>query len=163
MKIIVLSDSHGDVKTVKQVATLPADAIFHCGDSELVADHPLLNDVHIVRGNCDIDTRLPSSIVQKVGGHTVFIVHGHEHDVNRSLLTLSYAAAEKQANIVLFGHSHMYGAELIDDVLFVNPGSTTQPRGGNPATYASIETGETLNVRFFTLQHQLIDEITFKK
>lgn len=163
MKIIVCSDSHGDTATLKQLAALPADAIFHCGDSELLADHPVVQNLHIVRGNCDRDERLQATVVQKVGNDTVLAVHGHEHGVTRSLLALSYAAAEQQATIALFGHSHLYGAEMIDGILFVNPGSTTQPRGGNPATYAVIETGETYKVSFLTMQHQLIEEVIIKE
>ena len=46
MKIIVMSDSHGDKETVKAVSALPADAIFHCGDSELPFDDPILHKMH---------------------------------------------------------------------------------------------------------------------
>ena len=38
MKIVVMSDSHGDTETVKTVSSLSADATFHCGDSELSFD-----------------------------------------------------------------------------------------------------------------------------
>ncbi|PIC70617.1 YfcE family phosphodiesterase [Sporosarcina sp. P16b] len=163
MKLIVLSDSHGDVNTVKQITSLQADAIFHCGDSELSAKDPMLNGIHIVRGNCDRDDLFPASIVQKVDDETVFVVHGHEHDVKRSMLTLSYAAAEQQATIVLFGHSHLYGAEMINDVLFVNPGSTTQPRGGRKATYAVIEIADAYTVSFHSMNHDLLDQIILNK
>lgn len=163
MKLIVLSDSHGDVNTVKQIKSLQADAIFHCGDSELSAKDPLLNGIHIVRGNCDIDEQFPATIVQKMGDETIFIVHGHEHNVKRSMLTLSYAADEQQATIALFGHSHLYGAEMINDVLFVNPGSTTQPRGGRVATYAVIEIADAYTVSFYSMNHDLIDQIILNK
>ncbi|WP_153733479.1 metallophosphoesterase [Sporosarcina obsidiansis] len=163
MKIIVLSDSHGDTATVQQIAALPADATFHCGDSELPVDHPLIKGLHIVRGNCDRDRQLPASVSVKVGDESVFVVHGHEHDVKRSLLALSYAAAEQQASIVLFGHSHLYGAEMIGGVLFVNPGSTTQPRGGREATYAVIEAEETYTVSFYNMNNQLVDQTVLEK
>ncbi|PIC77824.1 YfcE family phosphodiesterase [Sporosarcina sp. P19] len=163
MKLLVLSDSHGDLNTVKLIKSLQADEIFHCGDSELSAKDPLLNGIHIVRGNCDRDEQFPATIVQKLGDETVFIVHGHEHDVKRSMLTLSYAAAEQQATIALFGHSHLYGAEMINGVLFVNPGSTTQPRGGRVATYAVIEIDDVYTVSFYGMNHDLIDQIIFNK
>ncbi|PID07246.1 MULTISPECIES: metallophosphoesterase [unclassified Sporosarcina] len=163
MKLIVLSDSHGDLNTVEKIKSLQADAIFHCGDSELSAEDPLLNGIHIVRGNCDGDDQFPATIVQKVGDETIFIVHGHEHDVKRSMLTLSYAAAEQQATIALFGHSHLYGAEMINGVLFINPGSTTQPRGGRVATYAVIEIDDAYTVSFYSMNHELIDQIILNK
>ncbi|ARF16288.1 metallophosphoesterase [Sporosarcina ureae] len=163
MKLLILSDSHGDLHTVEQIKSLQADAIFHCGDSELSATNPLLNGIHIVRGNCDNDDQLPATIVQKVGDETVFIVHGHEHDVKRSMLTLSYAAAEQQATIALFGHSHLYGAEMINGVLFVNPGSTTQPRGGREASYAVIEIADGYTVSFYSMNHDLLDRTKLNK
>ena len=158
MKLVVLSDSHGDTDTIREIASLQADAIFHCGDSELSANNPLLQGIHIVRGNCDHDQQLPAMVVQKAGDDTVLVVHGHEHDVKRSMLTLSYAAAEQQATIALFGHSHLYGAEMINEVLFVNPGSTTQPRGGKAATYAVIDIDDAYTVSFYNMSHQLIAE-----
>ena len=158
MKYIVLSDSHGDMNTVKEIASLQADAIFHCGDSELMANDELLSGIDIVRGNCDRDPQLPSTVLKKVGDDTVLVVHGHEHDVKRSMLTLSYAAAEQQATIALFGHSHLYGAEMIDGVLFVNPGSTTQPRGGREATYAVIDIDDGYTVSFYNMLHEVIDQ-----
>ena len=59
MKIVVMSDSHGDKETVKAVSALSADATFHCGDSELSFDDPVLHTMHKVRGNCDRDARFP--------------------------------------------------------------------------------------------------------
>ena len=40
MKIVVLSDTHGDANLIEQVyeQELDADAFFHCGDSELAYD-----------------------------------------------------------------------------------------------------------------------------
>ena len=151
MKIIVMSDSHGDKETVRAVSALPADAIIHCGDSELSAEEPVLQGLHIVRGNCDRDLRFPQSLVVEVGDKRVFVVHGHEHDCKRTLLPLYYAAQEVQADIVLFGHSHLYGTEMKEGILFLNPGSTLLPRGGNEATFAMIEWDETIRISFKNL------------
>lgn len=162
MKIIVMSDSHRNKETVKTVSALHADAIFHCGDSELTVDDPVLQGMHIVRGNCDMDQRFPRSLVVEVGNKRVLIVHGHEHDCKRTLMPLYYAAQEQQADIVLFGHSHLYGAEMKDGILFLNPGSTLLPRGGNEATFAEIEWDETIRITFKNLALETIDEIEIK-
>jgi putative phosphoesterase len=162
MKIIIMSDSHGDVETVKAVSLLPADAIFHCGDSELSYDDPVLNKLNRVRGNCDSDDRFPNFIVTEVVGKTIFSVHGHEHDVNRSLLPLYYSAKENNADVILFGHSHLYGAEMQDGILFVNPGSTRQPRGGKQPTYAVVEWDHSVRVLFKNMKHETVDSIVFK-
>lgn len=162
MKLVVMSDSHGDKETVKAVSALPADAIFHCGDSELSFDDPVLHSMHRVRGNCDYDRQFPSSVFVEVQGKKVLAVHGHEHDVRMSLMGLYYSAKEFGADVVLFGHSHLYGAEMKDGILFLNPGSTVQPRGGKKATYAEVEWNETLTVSFKNLKHETVDKKEIK-
>lgn len=163
MKIIVLSDSHGDKETVKAVSSLPADAHFHCGDSELPYEDELLTTMNRVRGNCDFDSKFPKEVFKSVGGKTILAVHGHEHNIKSSLMELYYRAKEKDADIVLFGHSHLYGAEMKDGILFVNPGSTAQPRGGKDATYAVIEWNEYPTVTFKNMDHQVVNAVEIKK
>ena len=157
MKIIVMSDSHGDEETVKTVYALSADAHFHCGDSELLAENPFLDAMHKVRGNCDFYSRFPKEVLVSVGGKLILAVHGHEHNIKESLMELYYRAKEKGVDLVLFGHSHLYGAEMKDGILFVNPGSTMQPRGGKCATYAVVEWDESPLVTFKNMAHEVVD------
>ena len=165
MKIIVMSDSHGDLEMVQAISTLPenliVNALFHCGDSELPFDHPVFGQMVKIRGNCDTDARFPNNVVVKVDEKTIYAVHGHEHNVNQTLMTLHYDAIKKNADIVLFGHTHLYGAYLIDGILFVNPGSTQLPRGGKKATYAIVEWNEKIRITYRNLQHEVIDTQEF--
>lgn len=158
-----MSDSHGDLKTIEQIAALPADAYFHCGDSELTADHEALHKFQIVRGNCDVDQNFPEEVITTVNGLKVMMVHGHLHQVKSSLMRLFYEAKEYGANIALFGHSHLYGAEMKDGVLFVNPGSTMLPRGGKEASYAIIEWADQITVTFKNMYDEVIDQVQFSK
>ncbi len=162
MKLVVMSDSHGDVETVKAIAELPADASFHRGDSERSFDDPAFGTMHKVRGNCDGDSDFPESVIVSVGGKKIFAVHGHKHNVKQSLLELYYSAKEQQADIALFGHSHLYGAEMKDGILFVNPGSTRVPRGGNVPTYAVIEWDDSVRVTFKNMAHEIVDAMEIK-
>ncbi|GKV68910.1 phosphoesterase [Sporosarcina sp. NCCP-2716] len=151
MKLIVLSDSHGDTDTIDAIRRREtgADAIFHCGDSELSVSDEHLAGIRIVQGNCDWGAAFDERVLTDVNETRILMVHGHQHGVKQSLMQLKYAAEETGANIVLFGHSHLYGAELQDSVMYVNPGSTKLPRGGHrAATYAVIETGESITVTF---------------
>jgi putative phosphoesterase len=156
MKIIVMSDSHGNRSTIETIRSKNADAYFHCGDSELSFDELLLQGVYCVRGNCDVDHRFPLEQYITLGDLNVLVQHGHLHDVNQSLLSLDYLAKEKNAQIVLFGHTHLYGADIKDDILFVNPGSTKQPRGGKSPTYALIQWEDTLSVNFKNMDHETV-------
>lgn len=140
MRLLVLSDTHGNADIIEQVKRMhKVDVQFHCGDSELPYDHAAMQSFERVRGNCDNDSRYLEEVVVDCGNKRVLMVHGHLHNVKSSLMSLSYRAQELGAHIVLFGHSHLYGAELIDNILFVNPGSLVAPRSGNPKTYAGIE------------------------
>lgn len=163
MKIIAMSDSHGDVETVKTIANLPADAHFHCGDSELSYDDSTLANMHKIRGNCDEDMTFTNNKKVQVGDINILIVHGHQHNVHASLMELYYFALENDAQVVLFGHTHLFGVEMKDGILFVNPGSTTQPRGGKERSYAIIEWGDKLEVTFKNMSHEVIETITLKR
>ncbi len=139
-KILVISDTHGLVLPLKEIFENHTDitAIFHCGDSELMNFDPILKNVHIVRGNCDYDRTLPNDLFIKVGQHKIYMAHGHMHGVKSSLDKFHEKAKEMGANIALYGHTHTAKAELIDDILLVNPGSLAYPRGRKEKTYAII-------------------------
>lgn len=161
MKIVVMSDSHGDVLSLENPLKEQADAYFHCGDSERNYDDPALQSMYRVKGNCDFDDQFPEEVRTTVKGKTVLMVHGHLHNVKQNLLSLFYEGKEQEAQIVLFGHSHLFGAEMRDGILFVNPGSTLLPRGGNPATYAIIEWTSDVQVTFKTIAGEVVAEAQF--
>ncbi len=150
MKLIVMSDSHSDTETIQAIRNreTDADAFFHCGDSELAVDSNFLQGMEVVQGNCDWGATFPETVLAEVEAEKVLMVHGHKHGVKESLMQLKYAAEQVSAGIVLFGHSHLYGAEWQEGVLYVNPGSTLLPRGERVATYAVIEKRDSLMVTF---------------
>src|SRR5690606_27151392 len=121
MKIIVMSDSHGDKTTIEKVMTQQADVYFHCGDSELAYQDPVFKSMYKVAGNCDADSEYPDEVMTTENGKKIFMVHGHRHDVKDSMMRMYYSAKENDVDIALFGHSHLYGAEMKDGILFVNP------------------------------------------
>lgn len=167
MKLLVVSDSHGNksiLKDLKEKYNTIVDAMIHCGDSELQADDGVLEDYSTVAGNCDLDARLPEQHVMNVGDSVIFVAHGHRHNIKSTLMNIAYAAREYQADFVFFGHSHLYGAEMVDGTLYLNPGSVLLPRGGNDQSYALVIKQESdIIVRFYNLQHQLLDEHLFHK
>lgn len=155
MRLLVVSDTHGNADIIAQVKRMhDVDVAFHCGDSELSYDDDVLASFERVRGNCDRDKRFPEEVIVDCGDKRVLMVHGHLHNVKQSLMVLSYRAQEVGAHIVLFGHSHLYGAELIDNILFVNPGSLTAPRGGNPKTYAGIDIASPTDYKVHLINEQ---------
>lgn len=164
MKILVMSDTHEDSNIIDDVKEHigSVDAIFHCGDSELDLHHSSLEGVHVVLGNCDMDSSIPIEVNISVKGTDIYMTHGHLFQVKSSLMSLTYRAKELNAQIVLFGHSHVLGAKMINGVLFLNPGSLKFPRGRKEKSYAIIEKSDSRwLVTFFSDKHIELESISF--
>ena len=164
MKILVISDTHGDKKRMEHVIASNGDVdlIIHCGDSELEATYFDNKGIQIVRGNCDFDEHYPEERILELNKERFLVVHGHKHNVKNTLMPLFYRAKEAEATVVCFGHSHLLGAELQDGILFVNPGSLTNPRGRKEKSYALLEKNDTnWIVTFFNEENKEIEKVIF--
>ena len=156
MKIIVFSDSHGNLRSVKKVldSTENVDMIFHLGDN--VRDAQKIEEmtscpVKYVKGNTDY-VEAPIEMIETICNKIFFITHGHKYGIKRNLDRIFYAAQEKSADIVLFGHSHAPYYEEIQGILFLNPGSIGDKRWEPNETYGVIEIDDNGNV-----QAQIVD------
>lgn len=141
MKVLIVSDSHGMVSelgVVKKRHENEVDLFLHCGDSELSANEAVLDGYITVQGNCDYDDRYPTETIQEIAGKKIFLTHGHLYGVKSSINNLLYKAKEVEADIACFGHSHFLGMEVVDGVLFINPGSLRLPRGRAEQTYVIL-------------------------
>ena len=128
MKIIVVSDTHGSYRNFKKVMQLNADAdvVVHCGDSRdeierIKTEYPD-KTYYAVKGNCDFGM-LPIVEEFTIDGVRFMATHGHIYNVKYGLFDLFYAAREKDADIVLFGHTHYATDTVHEGVRFFNPGS----------------------------------------
>lgn len=141
MKLLVMSDTHGDAEVINKVREShpSVDAVIHCGDSELPFDHPYLEGVLRVRGNCDRDDRFVEEELVEMNGVKIFVAHGHLLNVKSNIMNLYYRAKELEADAVFFGHSHVLGSELMENILFVNPGSLLKPRARIEKSYCIVE------------------------
>jgi uncharacterized protein len=140
-KVLIVSDSHGwkdELQYLKHKHS-SVDVLIHCGDSELMADDDAINGFVTVRGNCDYEKEFSEDAVVEVADRKIFVTHGHHYNVKSSLMSLGYRAKEVNANIVCFGHSHLLGFEMVDGILFINPGSIRLPRGRHERTYVILE------------------------
>ncbi|MFD0768213.1 metallophosphoesterase [Bacillus sp. CGMCC 1.60114] len=166
MKALIVSDSHGSVKELKQLKEQyegNVDVMIHCGDSELTSQHSELEGFHVVKGNCDFAGDFSNDIIADVQSTRFLVTHGHLYNIKMTLQTLLYRAKEAEANVVCFGHSHILGAEIIDDILFINPGSILLPRSRREKTFALLEIQESeIEIRFLTLDGATVAEKTFK-
>jgi putative phosphoesterase len=90
-----------------------------------------------------------------VSGQRVLLVHGSPRKMNEYLFEdrprsiFERLARTSNADVIVFGHTHMPYTKLIDGVLFVNAGSVGKPKDGNPrACYAVIDFEGAPAVRF---------------
>ncbi|GAB2552386.1 metallophosphoesterase family protein [Gracilibacillus alcaliphilus] len=167
-KVLILSDSHGwteEVIKIKDRHQHEVDAMIHCGDSELTHDSEELSGFQAVQGNMDFDAKLLEDIDFSVGPLHFFVTHGHLYNIKLSLMSVAYRGEEVGANVICFGHSHVAGAEKMDDQLFINPGSIRQPRSAHPGSYALLSATEDLqevDVRFYTMSGQEIPGLAYQ-
>ncbi|MEQ9764098.1 metallophosphoesterase [Streptococcus sp. ZJ151] len=165
LTLIVMSDSHTDKAVVEKIKARyqgKVDAIFHNGDSELSANDPVWQGIHVVRGNCDYDSDYQDDNIVTLPGLTVAQTHGHLYHINFMWNRLVYFAQEAQADICLYGHLHRAAAWQEEGIVFVNPGSVLQPRGDiNEKLYALIKVTDTsIKVDFLDLNHQVYPSLS---
>jgi putative phosphoesterase len=60
--------------------------------------------------------------------------------------------AQRDADVVLYGHSHMPMLSGHDSMLLLNPGSPTQKRFAPYRSYGILEIGETIEARIVPVE-----------
>lgn len=150
MKAIVFSDSHNSVWLMNDLVKKfqsKIDCIIHLGDcTEDTSDFEMKGiRLFQIRGNNDYDSLYPSERTITLASKRIYMTHGHRQKVYYGTDTLYYTAAQEQADIALFGHTHIPYLENEGGIIVMNPGSISLPRGGNEKTFAfiTIENGKT--------------------
>lgn len=133
MRILIVSDSHGRNNHLSTVLDRVGeiDMFLHLGDLEGSEDFiETFVDcrIEMISGNNDYFTEIPREKIIKIGKYTVFMTHGHLYSVYYGTDKLKDAARARNADIVLYGHTHMPSVDQSDDIIAVNPGSISQPR-----------------------------------
>lgn len=122
-QIAILSDTHGLLRENVIDELVKADYFIHAGDINtpyIIESIRRLGEAYVVRGNNDKEWAedLPESITITIEGVRFFIVH-NKKDIPKYLTDI---------DVVVYGHSHKYSAEIIEGVLFLNPGSCGKRR-----------------------------------
>lgn len=135
-KILVVSDSHGsEWKLNAAIRAVPdAKIVFHLGDGEyearLAAQKYGTKFFHLVQGNCDWGSELPTSIIDIVEGKRIYACHGHTLLVKYGMSALVAEAKEQNCSVALYGHTHNPVTDYVDGILLFNPGSIKQGNFG---------------------------------
>jgi putative phosphoesterase len=154
MKIIVMSDSHGIYSSVRKVINLQRDAdlFVFLGDGEkdmlklLQAEPKLEEKFLLAQGNCDSGRLFPQmqpEITYTLPfGHRLFAAHGHAYHVGFGTEYMAFEAKNRNADIVLYGHTHVRDERYEDGIYILNPGSMGIPRDGKKQSYGVISVTE---------------------
>lgn len=140
MRILVLSDSHGNVDAmVRCVELAQPDAVLHLGDclsdaEALHRQYPAI-PMQTVPGNCDWGSLDQPEVLTEYSGMRILMMHGHTRHVKSGAMSAVCAAREAGADILLFGHTHRPAVDFDGSLWVMNPGSVGR---GTPATYGIL-------------------------
>lgn len=149
MKFLITADIHGSINTWLTLKALMGDKdvmviagdLFdtrygHFGhpdfDPEAIRQDlsTTRRTVYYVYGNCDIPSFFPGhdhSLTFTAENQKIFLHHGHHP-----------GRIPSDAQIIIQGHTHIWALEKQQNRIFMNPGSITRPKKGEP-TYGIMD------------------------
>ena len=145
MKILIVSDTHGRHsafdKALKEAGKI--DALVHLGDTEGGEDY--IEAVcgcpaYVLAGNNDFFSDNLREMEVVFGTKKAFMTHGHYYYVSLGPDRIIEEGKMRNADIVMFGHTHKPFLEMIDGMIVLNPGSLSYPRQeGRKGSYIMME------------------------
>lgn len=159
MKYIIVSDIHGSSVSAEFIISkfkeLNADKIIILGDilyhgprndlpewynpkSVIKTLNEYKNKIIAVKGNCDayvdemvLDFDLSNCKTIALNGVKTYLTHGHIINPSNPV--------NKDLDLVLYGHTHIYDIEDVNGVMYINPGSITIPKNNTKKSFAVME------------------------
>ena len=133
MKIGVISDTRGLLRPEVVDKLRSCDAILHAGDvnqPELLDALRAIAPLYVVLGNNDKDwaEELPQTLRVELGGVRILMIH-NKRELPKKL---------GDVQVIVFGHSHKYFEQTIDDRLWLNPGSCGKLRFDQEISFALL-------------------------
>lgn len=135
VRVAVISDTHGMLRREVVAELKDCTHILHAGDIVRESDLDelrLYGSIFAVRGNNDLWQEglreLAGVLYFQIAG-VPFVMTHDRYDVPRQLDGIQ---------AVIYGHSHRYSEEWIDDRLWLNPGSCGRARFGGDVTMAKL-------------------------
>ena len=178
MKYMFASDIHGSAYCCRRMLeayereradrlVLLGDILYHGPRNDLPREYApkevirLLNEkkenLLCVRGNCDAEVDqmvlefpiLADYALLVLEDRNFYLSHGHiYHEGNLPPL--------QEGDIFVYGHTHVLRAEKKEGRIYLNPGSVSLPKEGNPPTYGVLEEG---SFRIRTLEGETVREL----
>jgi len=138
MRIAVLADTHVNTlerlprKIIDAISTV--DLIIHAGDFtdvQVLKELKQLRGVKAVQGNMDsmeLKTTLPVKEIVEIESKRIGITHGSGSPWGIEERVRKMFESDR-IDIIVYGHSHQSQNKVINDILFFNPGKTTDSFG----------------------------------
>lgn len=171
MKIGIISDTHGDTeawqKALKYFKTCrlvlhSGDVLYHgvfnpilpSYDGKKLADMLNQSPVPLIfaRGNCDCDVDqlalkylITSLITETIIEDLSILIHHGDKYSNKEL------ADKYNPDIIISGHSHVFGIESYKNTIFLNPGSASLPK--DPEKTPTVALIEDKTIRILNLDN----------
>lgn len=166
MKLMIASDIHGSAKYCRKLLEaydreesdrllLLGDLLYHGPRNDLPEEYaPKLviemlnahkNEIYAVRGNCEAEVDqmvlefpvLADYFLIMLGERVIYATHGHVYN-KKNLPPM------KCGDILLHGHTHVPACEVMDEYIYMNPGSVSIPKDGTERGYIILEKEEFL-------------------
>lgn len=163
MKWVIASDIHGSAEATRKLLEhfksekadkllLLGDLLYHGPRNDLPEKYgpksvfEQLNEIKdkivFVRGNCDAEVdqmvlEFPITadyVYLPLDDFHIFATHGH-------LYNLYSPPALENGDVLLCGHTHISACEEKNGFVYMNPGSTSIPKGGTPAGFMVYDSG----------------------
>jgi len=153
MRIGLISDTHGKLRSEVFDALRDVDLILHAGDIgslDIVTELATIAPVQAVHGNTDdfdVRNRYGEALEVDADGRHIVVVHGH---LLGAPTPARLRAQHPHADAIVYGHTHQ---ALLDDSarpLVVNPGAAGPARFRIKPSVAVLEVPE-MSVRFIDL------------
>ena len=170
MKILIVSDIHGNYLNMKKVLDneVNFDYMFILGD---VLSGPYIegydpdelanllntysNKIFYVRGNCDVSRMdLLNFYMEKdylllpIDNINFFLTHGHMYN--------EHMLPDVEFDVYMQGHTHIPVMKKVGDIIYLNPGSITLPKGMSDKSYIVYKDN---NFYLKDLNNKIIKEI----
>lgn len=177
-KVMVISDIHGDAKSLKIVLDIFSkkhfdklwilgDVLYHGPRNDLPAFYnpkvciELLNKlkdkVICVKGNCDAEVdqmvlafKIYNRYNLTFGGVKFHLIHGQH--LNKFYNTY------KNGDIVLYGHTHIHKIENICGIRYINPGSISLPKENQTPSFIEIYNHK---INIVSLKEKILESTDF--
>jgi putative phosphoesterase len=140
VRIGVLSDTHGLLRSNVFESLCGADLIVHAGDigtPEVLKELNKISPVVAVRGNMDNGhwaRKLPQTELVRIKDALIYVIH--------DLYTLDFEPAAFEIRVVIHGHSHRPAIQHRNGLVYLNPGSAGHRRFDYPISVAILQVRE---------------------